>query len=309
MSYRFLSVKNLVFCAASLGTSVAVQATVYSTTFLDYNGSGDDDGSPTVQVGTGANQVTAVINRYDGPTDVGGALWEDVIGDSWNAGQNAGFETYRISVSYDDVTGNASFSILTNMKEAGYNSTYLASDFFIDLNNDSNWDIGIVLAQSGVRAGTADLEKDDVFRITNQTTGIDTATDLFGQSGTAGHAGRYRTTNSGSGLQAPTMLNDDGATELNFNVAVTWTQNNAGTPNNTTPKNLVTFTVPNLPGLASQLGVSLDPNASFLWGTANCANDVVVGRVVVPEPSTYAVGAGLAGLVAWTVRRRLTRRG
>ncbi|MFN0067256.1 MAG: PEP-CTERM sorting domain-containing protein [Limisphaerales bacterium] len=307
MSYRFNTAKFLAACAASLGASAAVQATVFSTTFFDYNG-GDDDPPPNVQVGTGANQVSAVINRFSGPTDVDGEQWEDVVGDSWNGTQNAGFETYRIGVSYDDVTGNASFEIFTNIKETGFNTTFLTSDFFIDLNNDSNWDIGIVLAQSGIRAGTVDLEKDDVFRITNQTTGIDTATDLFGLSGSTGHAGRYRTTNSGSGLEVPTMLNDDGATELGFNVLVTWTENNAGTPNNATPKNKVTFTVPNLPGLATSLGVTLDPNAKFLWGTANCGNDVVIGRVVVPEPSTYAVGAGLIGFAAWSLRRRFARR-
>ena len=202
------------------------------------------------------------------------STWTDVIGYGFL------FETY--GATYDPAT--QSLTIETNWKGPCANFFGIqAADLFLDvINVDGIWDLAVGLSKNRL----------------NQVYSLSSASDYYtSKDKLAGagiiYGGRY--SDSPPSNFQPVPVEAKGSSDTTIPDLVSWSHSGHW------------FVTINL-GLLSDY---FDPSSgfAFLWGTATCANDTIVGvyapvGVVPLPPSALLLGSGLLLLRLWAVRRK-----
>jgi hypothetical protein len=221
----------------------------------------------------------ALADTYDYPDNTkvqewvsgsvyGSGAWKDVIA----ASGDVSFDTFGADYS------NGILTIYTNWdpgKDGDVSTLVKTADLFIgDCNGDIDYAIRL---DDNVGTGNKGYVFDDP--------GYKTSDDIY--KGTSGliYGGRYDEGN-------PKPVPVEATTGFNgTTTSVVWTLG-TGDLNNKVAIDLS--------------GLNLDPKWSFIWGTANCANDGFSDCVPIP-PSMLLMGSGLLGMGLLGWRRRSSK--
>jgi hypothetical protein len=216
---------------------------------------------------------TTQVQVWKGPNSITPSTWKDVIGYGFL------FETH--GATYDPVSQK--LTIETNWKGPGLNFFGIqAADLFLDVDVDGTWDLAVGLSKNRL----------------NQVYSLSSASDYYTSEDKLARAriiygGRY--SDSPPSNPQPVPVEAKGSLDTTIHGLVSWSHSGHW------------FVTINLGWLSNYF----DPSSgfAFLWGTATCANDTIVGvyapvGVVPLPPSALLLGSGLLLLRLWAVRRK-----
>jgi hypothetical protein len=226
---------------------------------------------------------TTLVQRYQGGVPNPADYWADIIGPDV-------FETTQMKVIWSG--GDVRFEIFTNFPETGYQSgpvLYLPADLAFDLDLDGQWETGVALTDH------SPILKGRIYSVpTPSANNWFSADDIFSSQG-VGYAGKYDQANP----KTPFVWMKSGT--LLGNAQITWTS-------------LVGPTAYRVDVLLAGVNTSGKWNKfDVLWGTANCANDVITGQATKPcadrvpsmnEWSTLITGLLILGSGIWILIRK-----
>jgi len=209
------------------------------------------------------------------PINWSGSEWHDVIGDPGGGTPfKDGFDVSKVEVTWSGADVHLKF--FSNFPAGGLTVGGKATgvaDLFIDRNADGVGSLGYydaVVKMSGPEVGK--VYDDSAAWI------LTYSHYYFGDSGLI-YGGRY----DAAALKTP-EVHFDGTTVIGVGT-VTWIGSGPYEINI------------DLPGI----NTAGDWNTfNFVWNTANCANESIMGTAMIPLPaSLWLVGTGLLGLVGW----------
>jgi len=201
------------------------------------------------------------------------STWTDVIGYGFL------FETY--GATYD--TDSQRLTIETNWKGPGANFFGIkAADLFLDVDVDGTWDLAVGLSKNRLN---------QVYYSPSTLTYY-TSEDKLAGAGII-YGGRY----SESNPQPVPVEAKYSSLDTTIPGLVEWRKSGHW------------FVTINLGRLSNYDYFDPSSGFAFLWGTATCANDTIVGvyapvGVVPLPPSALLLGSGLLLLRLWAVRRK-----